>query len=253
MQLRSVMKTPCGLAVWLACAVAWCQLAQVPPQNGHATAASPYLLLLRDPVVHDELQVTGQQRRAIRRVTDRLDGPLLALRNQSREEGDAELRRAIATAKERMKDILTEGQRQRLEQLVLRAQGFQALVRHDVSEELGLSDNQRQQVITVVNSTARAIQDATKQATQDASRPPLEKQVARIRKQQRARIIALLSDAQEGRLVKLLGPPFDTSRLGRIAFRSPEFPGAHAWINSQPRTLASLRGKVVALHFWTFG
>ena len=34
---------------------------------------------------------------------------------------------------------------------------------------------------------------------------------------------------------------------------APEFAGLTAWINSSPITLASLRGKVVLVHFWTFG
>ncbi len=34
---------------------------------------------------------------------------------------------------------------------------------------------------------------------------------------------------------------------------TPEFAGLSAWINSSPLTMASLRGKVVLVHFWTFG
>ena len=34
---------------------------------------------------------------------------------------------------------------------------------------------------------------------------------------------------------------------------APELTGITAWINSQPTTLASLRGQVVLIHFWTFG
>lgn len=34
---------------------------------------------------------------------------------------------------------------------------------------------------------------------------------------------------------------------------APELSGITAWINSSPLTLASLRGKVVLVHFWTFG
>jgi len=33
---------------------------------------------------------------------------------------------------------------------------------------------------------------------------------------------------------------------------APEFKGITAWINSEPLTMASLRGKVVLVHFWTF-
>ena len=34
---------------------------------------------------------------------------------------------------------------------------------------------------------------------------------------------------------------------------APEFAGIDAWINSSPLTIASLRGKVVLVEFWTFG
>ena len=34
---------------------------------------------------------------------------------------------------------------------------------------------------------------------------------------------------------------------------APELKGIETWINSKPLTLKELRGKVVVLHFWTFG
>ena len=35
--------------------------------------------------------------------------------------------------------------------------------------------------------------------------------------------------------------------------QAPEFTGITAWINADPLTMASLRGKVVLVEFWTFG
>ena len=35
--------------------------------------------------------------------------------------------------------------------------------------------------------------------------------------------------------------------------RPPELQGISEWINSKPLTLAGLKGRVVVLHFWTFG
>lgn len=35
--------------------------------------------------------------------------------------------------------------------------------------------------------------------------------------------------------------------------RAPEFRGITHWINSEPLTMAKLRGKVVLVHFWTSG
>lgn len=34
---------------------------------------------------------------------------------------------------------------------------------------------------------------------------------------------------------------------------APDVAGGGAWINSAPLTLAALRGRVVAVEFWTFG
>ena len=35
--------------------------------------------------------------------------------------------------------------------------------------------------------------------------------------------------------------------------RAPEFPLGLEWINSQPLSVADLRGKLVLLDFWTYG
>jgi thiol-disulfide isomerase/thioredoxin len=34
---------------------------------------------------------------------------------------------------------------------------------------------------------------------------------------------------------------------------APEFPRGTSWVQGKPQTMASLRGKVVIVHFWTFG
>jgi thiol-disulfide isomerase/thioredoxin len=47
-------------------------------------------------------------------------------------------------------------------------------------------------------------------------------------------------------------PPKATMNLPD-AGPAPELTGLTEWINSEPLTLAGLRGKVVLVHFWTFG
>lgn len=54
-----------------------------------------------------------------------------------------------------------------------------------------------------------------------------------------------------------LPTPIASSLPGNVALenlgQAPEFTGITAWINSEPLTMASLRGKVVLVEFWTFG
>ena len=55
------------------------------------------------------------------------------------------------------------------------------------------------------------------------------------------------------------GSPAGRGRLpgaaaGRYEVPAPEIAEVEtAWINSKPLTLAQLRGRVVVVHFWTFG
>ena len=43
----------------------------------------------------------------------------------------------------------------------------------------------------------------------------------------------------------------DTPANGKAS--APEFPPGTQWLQSKPLTLASLRGQVIVVHFWTFG
>jgi cytochrome c biogenesis protein CcdA/thiol-disulfide isomerase/thioredoxin len=62
------------------------------------------------------------------------------------------------------------------------------------------------------------------------------------------------SGAVEGRLAELRGPArFASERSGLpVLGAAPEFAGVTRWLNSEPLTLAALRGKVVLIDFWTY-
>jgi cytochrome oxidase Cu insertion factor (SCO1/SenC/PrrC family) len=53
----------------------------------------------------------------------------------------------------------------------------------------------------------------------------------------------------------LLTPVPWASAQQPVAMRmaAPELKGIDEWINSKPTSLKDLKGKVVVLHFWTFG
>ena len=46
--------------------------------------------------------------------------------------------------------------------------------------------------------------------------------------------------------------PFFNAGSGLNGTPAPEFQGIHKWLNSEPLTLAGLKGKVVLVDFWTY-
>ena len=63
----------------------------------------------------------------------------------------------------------------------------------------------------------------------------------------------VFSSKQRLQWQNLLGEPFDFSRLRPPSFTAPELQNVTAWINTDPVSMQVLRGRVVVLHFWTFG
>ena len=64
----------------------------------------------------------------------------------------------------------------------------------------------------------------------------------------------ILKGNKEKKTDEMIGKPFsmpDSSRLPNLG-KAPEFAGINKWLNSQPLTLQSLRGKVVLVDFWTY-
>lgn len=64
----------------------------------------------------------------------------------------------------------------------------------------------------------------------------------------------ILKGNKEKKTDEMIGKPFrmtDSSSLPNLG-QAPEFVGINKWLNSQPLTLQSLRGKVVLIDFWTY-
>jgi thiol-disulfide isomerase/thioredoxin len=185
------------------------------------------LMLARDPAVHAELGLDAKQVKAVQAAVAAVDHPLWVLRDvpvPKCADKLEELRRQLHTA---LEAALAPEQLQRFDQLVIQARGSKALVAPDVRERLHLSDEQFARLKQVVFET--------KQGTLDSQK-----------------VLALLSPEQQGTLAALFGKRFDLGRVTQVGTVAPELRGVDAWINSQPLSLAQLRGKVVVVHFWAF-
>ncbi|MCH5374420.1 MAG: hypothetical protein JJ992_10605 [Planctomycetes bacterium] len=235
--------------VWTA--ATWACAQQNP--NGQIPVAGlsdAYLILIRDPLVQDELRLNDRQRQAIQTVTDRLDGTLWTVRNKSAEQAAEVFRKLIAAAEAEVEPILSAGQRDRLAQIRLSVAGLQVLLRDDIAQKLDLSRDQRTRIEAVLKENREAA-DRAPGSDSSAKTTPTRSKVPHGDTPRK--IAAILSREQLTAARELLGNPLDASRLGRVKFKAPELDGADGWLNSEPLTMEQLKGKVVALHFWTYG
>jgi hypothetical protein len=216
------------------------------------SVAQPYLFLIRDPVVHDDLGLTTRQSQAVYTLNDELDDELWSMRNKSAQHIAETMQKAAATARTRLSSVLTREQHQRLEQIELWTLGTRAFMRDELPKKLGLSPDQREKVRSAVARTQEAIKDLSKELQSGGSRESLEKKVRALRTDEQKQVIAALSREQQQQWIALLDKRIDVSKLGRVKFKAPELHGREGWVNSPPLTLRQLKGKVVALHFYAF-
>lgn len=234
-------------------ATGW-QPAIAEAQSGDASPpaiSSPYLVLIRDPTVHELLDLDDKQQAAIGRLTDQVDGPLWRTRAMPAQQSAIEVARLITEAKRRIGGILTPAQQTRLSQIELRAIGMPSLFLTTVRKDLELKNSQLKQIATTLDDSKQAQADARKKHRTDAKR--LGEKLSKLYADEKKKIADILNLAQQRRLRELLGEPFDNSKLGKVRFKAPELEGADGWINTRGLRMADLRGRVTVLHFWTYG
>jgi peroxiredoxin len=196
----------------------------------------PLTMLLHDESVGNELGLNDGQKAAVKRAVNQADLALWRLRDLPLEQRNRGARPLLDALQGQLAATLTPQQLARLDQLVLRASGLWAALDPAVTAALGLSNDQQHNVLA-------ALTPLTRSADPDG----------RLRAQAERSIPKLLSERQRRMFTGLLGPPFDLAPVRMVACQAPELEGVTAWINSDPLTLAQLRGKVVVVHFYTFG
>jgi thiol-disulfide isomerase/thioredoxin len=201
-------------------------------------------MIVRDPSVQQELELTGEQLSRVNAAIARVDEPLWVLRDTPLDQSGEKLDALLEQLRQGVKDALTEKQWSRLEQILLQARGFKALRSPDLQSLLDLTDDQVMRIQSIVDGNARVTantNDKEKRAKNESK--PLD---------QRS-LLVVLSEEQQKKLADLVGSPFDLSKVLEIGCVAPDFRTVEAWINGGPYTRDSLRGKVTVIHFWTFG
>ena len=70
--------------------------------SGYAMIPEPFLFLLREPAVHDDLELTRDQRTRLTEVNHSFDGILLATRNMPPERGQEKVARVMSESREQV-------------------------------------------------------------------------------------------------------------------------------------------------------
>jgi thiol-disulfide isomerase/thioredoxin len=219
------------------------------------TPPDPYWTLIHDQAVLHDLQLTSQQLADWRTTLDPFDLACFKLQNKPAADAKPALTKILTETKGQLGKLLKPQQAQRLDQIVTRAQGPAALLRDDLAAKLKLTEKQRTEIRSAI-SNARDNREklqrdlrAAKLETADA-----EKQYAKINEAERDAVNAALTNEQKQKLAQLFARDFDTAKLGRTAYKSPDLIGdSKTWVNSPPLDVSSLRRHVLVVHFFAFG
>jgi len=188
----------------------------------------PSTMLLRSPIVRQELGIRPEQVEAIAKAVDEVELPLWQSRVLAPGDIETTAKPLLEKLDETLSMALTGKQAKRLDQLELQALGLVGLLNESTAARLRLTRSQRDALKGRVLALQRGGRDTWS-------------------------VRSILTASQGLTLRSMMGTPFDLSRVRQRACRAPELRGVEAWINSDPLTLAQLRGKVVVIHFYTFG
>lgn len=210
------------------------------------------LPLLHTPEIHHELKLRKEQVGKLESLFEEVDGPWFQARILPPDQQLPILDGLDQRVHKWLVENTSSEQRERLGQIELQAQSVRMLLREDLAEKLKLEPSQQQQFAELARATAVA-QTALQQALNQGKKTgEVQKKAEAAIKAENDAVRKILKAEQQKQLARLLGEPFDLSRLKRIYPMAPEFVPAEVWINSKPLTLKELRGKVVLVHFYAF-
>lgn len=204
------------------------------------------LALSHTPEVQRELNFDSnelvQWETALRDI-DKIWWPARILPGDQQRKIVAELETKLVVGLERIKSRSSVN---RLRQIELQSQSARVLVRPEVGKFLWLDDNQKKKLVELFAETDKLGKDV----------PPSDEkktiQFATAKQSEPKKALAILQPEQADRLRKALGEPLDTTKVERIYPFAPELIDSQHWTSGTAVNLASMRGKVVVLHFYAF-
>ena len=217
---------------------------------------SPAAMLIYDPAVRSELDLSREQTPAMDQLCDELDPLLFSMRDVSADTKDPDVFSRAREITEKLKQldrILNSSQQKRLSQIVLQYQGVDPLMDPQIQSLLRFTTEQIRQMQVIHRQTMTRLQKVIDEqpARQDPAWARKRNQLILLQKTQK--MLDVLGKDQQTQWMQMLGDGFDFSQVRPMSFQAPELKNVTEWINTQPVSMDSLKGRVVVVHFWTFG
>ena len=157
----------------------------------------------------------------------------------------------IQQLKQGLAQILSPRQIERLNQLTRQAEGIAAVLEPDVVLRLNLSREQIENIRIFLNASYDKLATLQK-STEIRSKSRRVAYIRKFREETEKSVFVVLNGFQQRTLRKLMGHPFDLSKVRIVACKAPEF-NVDTWINHSETTSPDLAGKVTVVHFYAFG
>lgn len=230
-----------------------CFAAQSTPAAEPVALQPVALQMLRNDFVFDDLKLSSEEKRKVQAVLDRVDGDWWRSRNQQDARRIATVAQLTAQVKSELKGFLSTESFSRFQQLERQALGTRMFLADDVASTLGLSPATVQKMTTIVHDTTAKVAEIRKRAQAGESTELLDAEQKTLAKKEQAAIVELLTQEQKNRMGELTGTPFPFAQIKRNLPRAPELTQTpEQWLQGTPTSLADLRGKVVAVHFYAY-
>lgn len=183
-------------------------MAQPPAGRPGGPFGGPMLMvgLLRNPQVQQELKLTDQQKQQLEQLGEQWREKMRGLRDLPPEERRQKVQGMRAEVEKQLSQILNEQQMKRLKQIALQVEGYAALERPEVAEQVGLTKEQRQKIRDILRQADEKRREAFQQRQGD--RQAVFQRMREIRQWVDGEIEKLLTAEQKKKWQELIGAPF---------------------------------------------
>jgi Spy/CpxP family protein refolding chaperone len=162
--------------------------------------------LLRSPQVQQELKLTDQQRQRLEQLGEQWREKMRGLRDLPPEERRQKGEGMRAEVEKQLATILNEQQMKRLKQIALQVEGYAALERPEIADQVGLTKEQRQKIRDILRQAGEKRREAFQQGQGD--RQAAFQRMREIRQWVDGEIEKLLTAEQKKKWQELIGEPF---------------------------------------------